>query len=278
MHCRGGPDGPFMLLNCRLRVLQPLTQRIQTAGSTLEPASSKGYLANLVAHGTAYLLYLVGWAAVGGSDLVTVPLLARLMPQSEFGKYFLAFGTFVFLSDLFSIWSSSFLVRQTSASTGPDYDARIKAQLLLATVLMSTAGCAIATAAAVLAWVAGFGNLVMIFAIGCVLVPASASITVALGESQAKKRSRKYAVLSILRLVGVAGGGFAGTLAFGKTAEAFLGSATALAVLAIGYVTPAVMVFSRDELRANITAGIKFGFGVWFQNAGAKVLRIGDQI
>jgi O-antigen/teichoic acid export membrane protein len=228
--------------------------------------------------GRDYLFYLFAWVAIAGSEFGFVPLLSRLFTKSEYGHFLLVFGLLVFLSDMVSIWASTSFLRQGAAMEEADRD-QLRGMLLLF-VLIAAVVVSFCVAAAGLALnvegETGFSSALMA---GAIYLPALAVFSFALADCQAAGRTRMYFGLAVARTTVIVTGGLVGITLFSHNAAAFLGgSGVGLMLMLVPYFVRRVRIIHRgDEHRKRLRDAFSFGFGMWFQQLGAKILRIGDR-
>jgi O-antigen/teichoic acid export membrane protein len=247
----------------------------------VELSAAKGspsVLFRSLARGGDYLFYLLAWVAIAGSEFGFVPLLSRLFTKTEYGHFLLVFGLLVFLSDMVSVWASASFLRQGAAMDVADRE-QLRGMLLLF-VLIAAVAVSIGIAAAGLALaVDGETGLSRALLAGAIYLPALAAFSFALADYQAAGRTRMYFGISVARTTAIVTGGLVGVTLFSKHAAAFLGGSGVGLLLII---TPYIVVRVRfvrpgTENRRTLRSAFSFGIGMWFQQLGAKILRIGDR-
>jgi O-antigen/teichoic acid export membrane protein len=230
-------------------------------------------------HFHSYAYYVIAWAALGGADLLLVPLLSRLFSPVEYGRYLLVVGLVVFLSDFLVVWSSTAFLREAARLKDPEERLQLRATLfssvMLAVAIMFFAlaiGAGIASAL-------GHSATARIGLAGGLLLPGFATVTFALSDMQSQARPQQFCAVALARLLCVIFGGLLAVALAGPTSTMFLtGGAFALTFAMVPYMRRVLVrrPFPAGS-RVIIVAAIRYGAGVWLQNVGAKVLRIGDR-
>lgn len=228
---------------------------------------------------TDFLFFAAGWVALAGSEIFLVPFLTRVFSTAEYGRYLLTFGFLLFLSDAASIWASTSFVRQAAT----DYDGvardHIRSVLLTAVIIASSIPIIGVAICAVFAAKVGSSLIDTSLFAGTFMIPALATLSFALADCQAAGRSSRFSVLCWARMLTMTIGGVLATVAFQPTATIFLlGASVCLTILVIPYWVRYTRVPSqRGEDWLIVRKALLFGLGMWFQNLGAKVLRVGDR-
>jgi O-antigen/teichoic acid export membrane protein len=223
---------------------------------------------------------VVAWSMLAGGDILLLPIVSRILTPAEYGTYALAFGLSVFLADASSLWVTSSLVRFFPEEADDAARLRLRRNLWWAGVgtsfIVAIVMCAI-----------GFGvgyfwnvpHSTLLLATG--LVPLLCVFSYTLADFQAQSKMLSYAALAIVRffistLVGISLILWTDTGANGL----LLGLAVSLlllSVVSIYQIRPGVLPSIDQSVRELLRAAMGFGFGVWLQNLGAKILRIGDR-
>lgn len=227
----------------------------------------------------SYLMYALAWGALAGGELALVPLLSRMLPRAEFGKYLLVYGLLVFLSDAVAIWASTSFVRMSPGVPAGPGRSQMRSTLLGAQLLGSVLVSLGLGVGAVIAALSDSADYALLAVTGAIFLPMLSSFSFLLADFQASARPELFCAAAVARTIVVLAAGLLAIAVLDPTAVAFLaGSALGLTVLILPYLVHGLSPYPfRAGTRPIVHEALRFGAGMWFQNLGGKVLRIGDR-